>query len=89
MRLMMATTHYRAPLDFTDESLDSAVEGSRRLGNSLPPHCGGRGGTGGEGDAGFGDAAARLAKDFAEAMDDDLNTPRALAAIEAARKGIV
>lgn len=84
VRLLFATTHYRAPLDFTDDSLDAAREGSRRLGA-----FGARLRDGGEGSAPeFELAATRLATDFARAMDDDLNTPRALAALfEAAREG--
>jgi cysteinyl-tRNA synthetase len=84
VRLLLATTHYRAPLDFTDESLDAAREGSRRLGAFDA-----RLADAGEGNSpGFELAATRLDTDFARAMDDDLNTPRALAALfEAAREG--
>ena len=85
VRLLLATTHYRAPLDFTDQALDAAREGSRRLGAlaarvaTLPE---------GVGSAAFEAVGATLAADFATAMDDDLNTPRALAALfEAAREG--
>jgi cysteinyl-tRNA synthetase len=85
VRLMLATTHYRSQLDFSDESLDSAREGSRRLGEFTA-----RVNTVAGGDAGeeFAAAAAQLTEDFAAAMDDDLNTPRALAAMfEAVREG--
>src|SRR5690606_14067254 len=84
VRLLFATTHYRAPLDFTDDSLDAAREGSRRLGEFSA-----RLGAVEAGEAsGFGATAARLDADFAAAMDDDLNTPRALAALfDAAREG--
>ncbi len=84
VRLLFATTHYRAPLDFTDDSLDAAREGSRRLGvfeARLRQ-------AGDDGSPGFELAATRLGKDFGKAMDDDLNTPRALAALfEAAKEG--
>ena len=85
VRLLLATTHYRAPLDFTDQALDSAREGSRRLGALAArlaqlPEAGGS--------PAFDAAGATLAADFAAAMNDDLNTPRALAALfEAAREG--
>ncbi len=84
VRLLFATTHYRAPLDFTDDSLDAAREGSRRLGGFDA-----RLGTVPDGpSADFELAATRLESDFARAMDDDLNTPRALAALfEAAKDG--
>jgi cysteinyl-tRNA synthetase len=84
VRLLFSTTHYRAPLDFTDEALDAAREGSRRLGvfdGRLAELADGDG-------VGWVAVAERLVADFAAAMDDDLNTPRALAALfEAAREG--
>jgi cysteinyl-tRNA synthetase len=84
VRLLLATTHYRAPLDFTDEALDAAREGSRRLGVFA-----GRLAEAGIADGGeWQGATDRLTADFAAAMDEDLNTPRALAALfEAAREG--
>lgn len=84
VRTLFATTHYRQSLDFTDQALDSAKEGSRRLGAFH-----GRMAAAGEGSGDAFDAAAeRLRTDFTAAMDDDLNTPRALAALfEAAREG--
>jgi cysteinyl-tRNA synthetase len=85
VRLLLATTHYRAPLDFTDQALDSAREGSRRLGalaariTAVPE---------GAGSQAFEAVGATMASDFSTAMDEDLNTPRALAALfEAAREG--
>jgi cysteinyl-tRNA synthetase len=85
VRLLLATTHYRAPLDFTDQALDSAREGSRRLG-ALAARLAQV--ANGAGSAAFEAVGATLATDFATAMDEDLNTPRALAALfEAAREG--
>lgn len=85
VRLLLATTHYRAPLDFTDQALDAAREGSRRLG-ALAARIATL--AEGAGSAAFEAVGATLAADFATAMDDDLNTPRALAALfEAAREG--
>jgi cysteinyl-tRNA synthetase len=84
VRTLFATTHYRAPADFADASLDAAREGSRRLGEFDSRLRRAEG----DGDAGFELAATRLSTDFAAAMNDDLNTPRALAALfEAAREG--
>lgn len=84
VRTLFATTHYRAPADFADASLEAAREGSRRLGEFDS-----RLGTVADGDsAQFEIAATRLAEDFSAAMNEDLNTPRALAALfEAAREG--
>ncbi len=86
VRLLLATTHYRAPLDFTDEALDAAREGSRRLGavaDRLMLTTGGD-----DESPEMGAVAARLEADFAAAMNDDLNTPRALAALFEAGRDI-
>jgi cysteinyl-tRNA synthetase len=84
VRTLFATTHYRSPADFADTSLDAAREGSRRLGEFDS-----RLGTVPDGEsAQFEIAATRLAEDFGAAMNEDLNSPRALAALfEAAREG--
>ena len=85
VRLLLATTQYRAPLDFTDQALDSAREGSRRLG-ALAARIAQISET--DGSPAFEAVGTTLAADFATAMNDDLNTPRALAALfEAAREG--
>ena len=84
VRLLFATTHYRQALDFSDESLAAAREGSRRLGEFSSRLAGVTTGDGGE----FGRLTLVLSDEFAAAMDDDLNTPRALAALfEVAREG--
>jgi cysteinyl-tRNA synthetase len=84
VRTLFATTHYRQKLDFTDEALAAAREGSRRLGE----FDGRVGRAAGARDGEFDRIAVVLADEFAAAMDDDLNTPRALAALfEAARAG--
>ncbi len=84
VRLLFATTHYRQALDFTDQALDSAREGSRRLGEFRARVVATSDGTS---DA-FGALALELDANFGAAMDDDLNTPRALAALfDVAREG--
>jgi cysteinyl-tRNA synthetase len=78
IRLLMFQTHYRQQLDLTDEGLDAAREASRRLGefwnrlqearsDSDPPR--------------LTQAADRLSQDLAEALNEDLNSPRAVAAM--------
>ena len=78
IRLLMSQVHYRQRLDLTDEALASSREGSRRLGefqNRLLAAAG-------DSDAaGFVEAAKRLERELAEALDDDLNAPRAVAAL--------
>ncbi|MEO5800618.1 MAG: cysteine--tRNA ligase, partial [Gemmatimonadales bacterium] len=84
VRTLFATTHYRQALDFTDQALDAAKEGSRRLGEFAARLNAAADGASTE----FVDAGERLTADFTAAMDDDLNAPRALAALfEAARDG--
>jgi cysteinyl-tRNA synthetase len=78
IRLLMSQVHYRQGLDLTDEALASAREGSRRLGEMQNRLLAGRAET----DAPpFAEAAERLERDLAEALDDDLNAPRAVAAM--------
>jgi cysteinyl-tRNA synthetase len=78
IRLLMFQTHYRQKLDLTDEALAAAQEASRRLGefqsrllenqsDSDSPK--------------FSEAARRLEQDLRVALDDDLNAPRAVAAL--------
>jgi cysteinyl-tRNA synthetase len=78
VRLLMFQVHYRRQLDLTDEALASAREGSRRLGefqNRLLAAAG-------ESDSTpFLEAAERLEREVTEALDDDLNAPRAVAAM--------
>src|SRR2546425_11083921 len=56
LRLLFWQTHYRKPLDFTDEALAAAGEGVRRVGGVHAPLAGGGGGggRGGGGRAGLG-----------------------------------
>jgi cysteinyl-tRNA synthetase len=78
IRLLMCQTHYRQKLDLTDDALAAAREASRRLGefwnrlhehrqaNDSPP---------------LAAAADRLEQEAATGLDDDLNAPRAAAAL--------
>jgi cysteinyl-tRNA synthetase len=79
LRLLFFQTHYRQPVDFTDEGLEAAKEGLRRLGefHERLKRDGGRG-------KGAGEVAAlaeKLEADVATALNDDLNGPRAVAAL--------
>lgn len=77
VRLYILRSHYRSPLDFSDQGLQSAqsalerlVSFRNRLGKAPSPDA--------------GDAAglcSETRKAFSEAMDDDLNTPQALAVL--------
>jgi cysteinyl-tRNA synthetase len=79
LRLLIYQTHYRQRLDLTDGALAAAREGSSRLGwfgrrlRSTAPAT--------ADSPRFAAAAERLRADFTAALDDDLNSPRALAAL--------
>jgi cysteinyl-tRNA synthetase len=78
IRLLMFQTHYRQKLDMTDEALGAAQEASRRLGEFQKRFQE----AAAEWDSPrFSSAAERLRTDVAEALDEDLNAPRAAAAM--------
>ncbi len=72
LRMFVISSHYRSPSSYTGEALDAAKTGVERLRNAAF-----RAGT-----VGGADFDASSTRDvFIEAMEDDLNTPRALAAL--------
>jgi cysteinyl-tRNA synthetase len=71
LRFFLLSSHYRGPVNYTEDNLRQADAALMRLYLALrnvPPARG----------AEAGEASAR----FAEAMDDDFNTPEALAAMQ-------
>src|SRR6266581_3538130 len=78
VRLLFWQTHYRQPIDFNDEALAGATEGVRRLGefHERLKRDGGRG----KGD-GLVAEVGKLETEFAAALDDDLDAPRAVAGL--------
>ncbi len=68
LRFYMVSAHYRSHVEFSFEALDEAAAGFRRIENFLER-------------AGTTDPAAELPQAFADAMDDDLGTPAAVAVI--------
>jgi cysteinyl-tRNA synthetase len=81
IRLLMFQTHYRQQLDLTDEALAAAAKGAKRLGDFARRFRGVPQAVAGVESAGFVEATSQLRADFGAAMDDDLNAPRALAAV--------
>ncbi len=79
VRLLFWQTHYRKALDFTDEALAAAGAGVKRLGEFRERLL--RDGGPGKGDGGLAELAAQFEMDFRAALDDDLNAPRACAAL--------
>ncbi len=91
-RMLAFSTHYRQQLSYTDEALEAAAEGVRRLGEfreRLAAAAGAgeaAGGTPNHSSAGSRASAAapaveELRRGFTAAMDDDLNAPQALGAV--------
>jgi cysteinyl-tRNA synthetase len=78
LRLLFFQTHYRQPVDFTDEGLEAAKEGVRRLGEFYErlKRAASR-----EPGAAKAELAEELERDVATALNDDLNAPRAIAAV--------
>jgi cysteinyl-tRNA synthetase len=72
IRLWILTSHYRTPLTYTDEALLSAKRASERL--RLAARAAGT-------DGGAQVDAQPYRQQFTDAMDEDLNSPRALAAL--------
>src|SRR4030095_1418549 len=83
LRYFLVATHYRGPLDFSDQTIEeakSALDGFydlfRRLEESdIRIH----------GDTELEEVIERARAMFCQAMDDDLNTPVALAVIQKLR----
>jgi cysteinyl-tRNA synthetase len=68
-------THYRKPMEYTDESIQAAKNGLEHLFNQVRDVA-----KGGEAPAGAANPAFR--EKFLEAINDDLNMPRAMAVIQ-------
>ncbi len=88
LRFLFAGTQYRKQLNFTDDSLRAAETGAqrlaefrRRLAAAGTAGTGGAGGTGASGAPSLAPLAEGLLAEFTAAMDDDLDTPRALASL--------
>ena len=75
IRLFILTNHYRMPVEFSDEALNSAQAGAQRLQNAVNnvlPFVA---------DEKESDVDIKAVEDFKAAMDDDLNTAKALAVL--------
>src|SRR5437016_3371667 len=79
IRLLFWQTHYRKALDFTDEALAGAGAGVKRLGEFRERLLGER--EKGEREGKLAGLATKFETDFRAALDDDLNAPRACAAL--------
>jgi len=81
IRIFYLSAHYRTPLRWTDEAVQASARGLDRLRTALAnAEQAIAGGTDRE-DGGLTEAVRRAREAFERAMDDDLNTPQALAAL--------
>ena len=71
IRFFILTNHYRMPVEFSDEALSSAQAGVKRMLNAKRTPI----------DEDFDITQTEEYKQFVEAMDDDLNTSKALAVL--------
>ncbi|MDD5171501.1 MAG: class I tRNA ligase family protein, partial [Candidatus ainarchaeum sp.] len=82
LRLFYLQAHYRSPLDYDEEVLQSMEESVERIFNSLGlirEACEGKGPA--HTDSGFREKTDELISQFHKHMDDDFNTPEALASL--------
>ncbi len=78
MRLYFLSSHYRSPLAYSDEGAAATERSLERIRHALTP---------GNGSGPQVDPSSHRAR-FAHAMDDDLNTPQAIAALFALARDI-
>ncbi|MEM9596454.1 MAG: cysteine--tRNA ligase [Acidobacteriota bacterium] len=85
VRMLMLTSHYRSPLTFSPDLLDQSTArveriyaAAERLTDDLPDSAEGEGGA----TEAIEERMAAITASFEDAMDDDFNTPRALASID-------
>ena len=81
MRMLVLSSSYRAPLIFNDETQDAAEKSLERLKVALRPASASASGLSTEAAAALASQAETTKRSFSDAMDDDFNTPLALAAL--------
>jgi len=81
VRLLVFQSHYRQPLDWTDEALGAAAEGARRIGELAGRLRERAGETSAPGDGALAALGKALTSGVTAALDADLNAPRAVAAL--------
>ncbi|HEY0343423.1 MAG TPA: cysteine--tRNA ligase [Solirubrobacteraceae bacterium] len=74
LRFFLLSHHYRSPIDFDPTQFDAAAAALRRIDNFYLRAPG-------DADAGLGPEASAVRDAFIEALDDDFDTPRALAVL--------
>jgi cysteinyl-tRNA synthetase len=80
VRFFVLQSHYRSTLDFSDAAVDGAAKGLEKL-NATRLAVRRRLATAGSSKGAAGIDVGRYRSQFLEAMDDDFNTPRAIAVL--------
>ncbi|HSB01001.1 MAG TPA: cysteine--tRNA ligase [Anaerolineales bacterium] len=81
MRMLVLSGNYRAPLIFNEETQDAAEKSLERLTSALRPASASAKGLAPEAASALAAQAESTKQSFINAMDDDFNTPLALAAL--------
>jgi cysteinyl-tRNA synthetase len=81
MRMLVLSSNYRAPLTFSEETQDAAEKSLERLKSAFRPASGSAQGLAEDAVSALAAQAESTKQSFIEAMDDDFNTPLALAAL--------
>ncbi|HQZ72274.1 MAG: cysteine--tRNA ligase [Anaerolineae bacterium] len=80
LRLLVLSSHYRKPVNYTDEAILASQKGLERLWGALKPARPGASGHQADIDR-LVEAASQTCMDLDRAMDDDFGTPGALSAL--------
>ncbi|MHB1417950.1 MAG: DALR domain-containing protein, partial [Chloroflexota bacterium] len=81
LRLFVLTSHYRSPLTYTATSLDAAAKGVERMRAAITAAPAAEGSANAEATRSLAEATAKARLSFTVAMEDDFNTPAAIAAL--------
>src|SRR5512138_2498909 len=81
MRMLVLMGSYRAPLIFNEETQDAAEKSLERLKSALRPASASAKGFSADATSALASQAESTKQSFTDAMDDDFNTPLALAAL--------
>ncbi len=81
VRFFILNSHYRSPLDFSDKALDAAQKGYEKLMQNIARIFKLQEKTSAGRDENFEQKIAAFERQFYAEMDDDFNTPRAVAAV--------
>lgn len=88
MRMLVLSSNYRAPLIFNDETQDAAEKSIERFKSAFRPVSSSASGLSAEAVSALASQADSTKQSFTDAMDDDFNTPLAIAALHELVKAI-